>query len=291
MAKPPIPATPFYVRALRVAYKVLAIVWPSLGAQIAYKIWFRTPRYNESRREQTWRKLALSEAINIDGKKIAVYRWGAITPGYVLFIHGWSGRGVQLGGFVNSINHSGMGVISFDAPGHGFSDGNSTNLYEIANAANEIVKKYGPPKAIIAHSFGCLVSAFLIRKYYLPTEKLVTISCPKKSMYLVFAYQTYFQIPDKIMKIFHNTIHENFSKDVYLDISTDQNLKKLDIDLLMIHDKDDRIVGWEQTQSLADDLIKKEKSVETFYTNKLGHTRILRDKDVIAKAAGFITKD
>jgi len=265
----------------------LGSLWPALSSYLAYKIWFSTPRYKESKREKIWRELASQETLIIAGKKVVIYKWGAITPGYILTLHGWSGRASQLGAFINPINSQGIGVISFDAPGHGASEGHKTNIFEIANVVNELVKKYGAPRAIIAHSFGCMVAGLAMRKYRLAVTKLVAISCPTDTRFLTAGFAIHFRLNEKVMSRFNQRLFKDFGDDLYARTATDKNLKQLDINLLVVHDKEDRIVNWRQGEKLA----KAIPGAQTYYTEKLGHQRLLRDKKLIERVSGFIFND
>ncbi|VAW91026.1 hypothetical protein MNBD_GAMMA21-2075 [hydrothermal vent metagenome] len=275
---------PISVQIMQVLFKWLGVIWPWLAASLAYRIWFKTPRYPVSNRELKWLELAKHDFTVIDGRKISVMRWGACSPGYILLIHGWSGRGSQLGRFVNSINSKGLGVISFDAPGHGQSDGKSTNAYQIASVINELIKQYGMPRAIIAHSFGGISAALAIREHSLSVPCLVTISCPTDPYYLVDGFRTYLNLNDKVMNIFNQKLYRKFSATIYDDISADKNLAQTSVKLLVVHDKKDSIVSWRQSEKLHAAVTGS----TTLYTSGLGHSRILRDKDVIEQVLKFI---
>ncbi len=275
---------PIRVQVIQFIFKWLGRIWPGLVAYIAYRIWFTTPRYPESRREQQWRKLASQDFHSLNGRKISILRWGACSPGYILLMHGWSGRASQLGSFVNAINAKGLGAISIDAPGHGFSDGRSTNIYQMANVVNEIVNKYGTPKAVIAHSFGGMAAALALRKYQIATSKLVTISCPNDPYYLISGFQQYLNLNEKVMKLFNQKLYKNFSQTIYDDISAEKNLQQTSIELLVVHDKKDKIVTWRQSEKLHSSV----PGSVIIYTDGLGHSRILRDKSVIERIMEFI---
>jgi len=269
---------------MRFIFKWLGKVWPEIVAYFAYRIWFKSPRYPVSKREQKWCELSLQDFYSIVGRNISVLRWGASTPGYILLMHGWSGRAAQLGSFVNPINSKGLGVISFDAPGHGLSDGRSTNIYQIANVVNELVKKYGTPKAIIAHSFGGMAAALAIRKYQITTKKLVAISCPKDPYYLMKGFREYLNLNDQVMDIFNQKLFNEFSETIYDDISAENNLLQTSVDLLIVHDKEDKVVSWKQSDKLHSSL----PGSTVLYTQGLGHSRILRDKKVIDRILDFV---
>jgi len=278
---------PLHITIMGAMLSWLGSVWPAVSSYFAYSIWFSSPRYRESKREKVWRELAITETLIIAGKKIVTYKWGATTPGYILLLHGWSGRGPQPGAFVNPVNRQGLGVISFDAPGHGASEGNKTNIFEIANVVDEVIKKYGTPRAIIAHSFGCMVAALAIRKYELSVPKLVTISCPTDSRYLVAGFAIHFNLNEKVMARFNDRFHKEFGDDIYVQTAADNNLKQVPIDLLVVHDREDKVVSWRQSEKL----VKAVPGAKSFYTENLGHQHLLRDKEVIERVSDFISEE
>ncbi|MGD9385161.1 MAG: alpha/beta hydrolase [Thioalkalispiraceae bacterium] len=277
---------PFYLKLLGGVLSLLGWLWPGLASQLAYRIWISTPRYNETTRERRWRELARSETKNIAGKKIVLYQWGECQAGYVLVIHGWSGRASQLGGFIKPLNQQRLGVIGFDAPGHGESEGNTTTIFEIGKVVDEIVKMHGMPKAVISHSFGCIVAAFAIGQYKLAVDKLVTISSPAGIEYLIDGFARHFKFNERVMSRFHKKLARKFGEGLYEKIAVENNLRDTGIALLAVHDKDDRIVSWQQTEELT----SKIPGSQALYTNTLGHRRLLRDKQVIEQVVAFINK-
>lgn len=263
---------------------VLGSLWPRLSSYLAYRIWFTSPRFAESKRESVWGKSANTETFSVAGKNVVSYRWGAVSPGYVLLVHGWSGRATQLGGFINSVHLLGPGVIGFDAPGHGASDGTETTIFEFAESIHHIVEQYGMPKAIIAHSFGCMAAALAIRLYDMKVDKLVTISCPTETRYLVKSFADHFKLNDKAVSRFNKRLIRQFGEDIFDKTSTIYNLKDRPLKKLIVHDKSDRMVPWQLSEKLAEAFPDAEK----FYTEKLGHQRLLRDEIIIERVMEFL---
>ena len=259
-------------------------LWPALTSYFAYRVWISSPRYKESRREKVWRNAASTDTLLIAGKKIVIYQWGELTEDYVLLIHGWSGRASQLGAFVDPVNRQGRAVISFDAPGHGESQGDETTIFEIADVVDHIVKQYGTPSTIIAHSFGCMVAAFAIREYSIPVKKLITISCPTDTGYLIAGFAIHFRLSEKVMEQFNNRLIQRFGKDMYVKTSADKNLAGLPVKLLAVHDKNDQIVKWQQSEKLTSAVT----GAQTYFTHDLGHQSLLRDEGVINRVMRFI---
>src|SRR5207247_1512114 len=83
---------------------------------------------------------------------IAAWRWGSGPT--VLLVHGWEGRGSQLGAFVEPLVAAGMSVVAFDAPGHGDSPDHRLYLTDLADCIADVIATVGPVHAIVAHSFG-----------------------------------------------------------------------------------------------------------------------------------------
>ena len=50
-----------------------------------------------------------------------------------LLVHGWEGRGAQLGSLVGPLVEAGLSVVAFDAPAHGDSPGNRLYLTDEAD--------------------------------------------------------------------------------------------------------------------------------------------------------------
>ena len=167
--------TPWLVAWLKMSFAVLNRVSPRWGARLAYRLWFTSPRFAEPQREQRWRETAHTFYLEHERGPLAVYRWGQGPT--VLLVHGWSGRGVQLGAFAQPLVQRGFSVVAFDAPGHGRSQGKQTNAFEVAAALAAVAEKTAPVHAIIAHSFGTMATTLAIHQGLL-VDKVACISSP-----------------------------------------------------------------------------------------------------------------
>ena len=277
-------SVPLAVKLIRTSIRVLGILAPGLAASWVYKLWFSTPRFAEPARERRWREQAQLQYLEIDGDRIAVYRWGDDTQPCVYLVHGWSGRGAQLGAFVKPLNKLGYTVVSFDALGHGLSSGKSANIFKITSHLQAITRHFGEPAHIIAHSFGCMVSALLIRKYKLMPDSLVTISSPTRAEYLLELFTGALQLSDKVKENFNRKLTHDFGDNVYQEIAADENLRGNPLRAMIVHDKQDDEVNWEYSQKLVNVM----PNAQSLYTDGLGHRRILRDKQTVSKIVKFI---
>ena len=78
--------------------------------------------------------------------------------GNVLVVHGWTGEASFMTALAEPIRRAGYRVILFDLPAHGLSGGRSTNLIECSRATAVIGAHFGSLSAIVAHSFGGMIS-------------------------------------------------------------------------------------------------------------------------------------
>ncbi len=271
---------------IRYSFRLLSFLAPSLAAHLAYKIWFTSPRFKEPKREVAWRQQATLSTLTTATGNVQLYEWGKPDQPWVLLVHGWSGRGPQLGAFAEALSQQGYRVISFDAPGHGRSDGKSTTIFEIAAVVQQIIQQNSTPKALVTHSFGGMVTALAIRQYQLPVQRLVAISCPTVLQYLFDGFQQTLAISDNVMMRFRAKLTNEFGKDILSRLDADDNLRDWSGDLLVIHDEDDKAVPIRYGQQLSG-----VSDAQTLYTQGLGHRRILRDKQVIAAVTAFVQKE
>src|SRR5689334_9242192 len=76
------------------------------------------------------------------GGELAVTTWGESGPS-VLLMHGWGGARAQMTGFVEPLLAAGYRVVAYDQPAHGQSNGETTNILEIAPTMNLIAEQEG----------------------------------------------------------------------------------------------------------------------------------------------------
>jgi len=81
-----------------------------------------------------------------------------VALGTVLVVHGWTGEASFMTALAEPIRRAGYRVVLFDLPAHGLSGERSTNLIECARATVMVGRQFGPLSAIVAHSFGGMIS-------------------------------------------------------------------------------------------------------------------------------------
>lgn len=266
---------------------VTSRVFPYYAAERAYYLWFKSPRYTQPAREQRWREKAAPGFLQTNTHKIALYSW--INPSnhhapVIVLMHGWSGRATQMGAFVQPLLNTGFSVVGFDAPGHGQSSGSETNFFEIEEALSRLCTQLGRVHGVIAHSFATMVLAYSLR-YSIQCERVVLLSSPNDPAFLVQRFCDSLGFSEKAKKLFENKLEKRFNNNIWDMLSAEMNARHLDVPALIIHDKDDPDVPAIMSKRLSNAWLNSELLI----TSGLGHTRILRDKDVIQHAVAFLT--
>ena len=200
----------------------------------------------------------------------------------VLLTHGWAGRSTQLFMIANYLLENGFIVISFDAPSHGKSSGKRTNLLEYIASIKAIHKDFGPFQAGIGHSFGAM--AIVNTQAETPIfKKIVTIGSGDKMSDIIYSYAKNLGLSSKFgIQLLHYLNKKwQINSD---DFSTSNAASKVNIPVLVIHD----VLDKDFFVSCAINIRLNLQKGILFVTNGLGHTKILRNKEVSKKIINFL---
>jgi len=272
---------PLLLVAVRTALRGLSAVAPGQAARVAYKLWFYPRRHAEPAREKTWLAEAQHFAIQHPPESLAAYRWGKGPK--VLLVHGWDGRGSQLGAFVEPLRSAGFEVVAFDLPAHGRSSGRKTNMLEAAHAIRSVATALGSVEAVIAHSFGAGALARALASG-LSANKAVMISPPANLRWMADNFFNQLRLTQNVRMRIESRVTRDYGDSVWQEVSADHNVRDLTLPGLIIHDEEDREVPFSQGERLA----KTWPAARLLPTRGLGHRRILRDPTVISEVVDFL---
>ena len=272
---------PAAIQLLRIAIRSISAVSTRFGSRWVYHLWFTTHRFVEPKRESRWREQAQQFSLAHKYGPLAMYSWGEGPT--VLLMHGWNGRGTQMGGFAVSLAEAGFRAIAFDAPGHGQTPGKNSTIFRIVDAVQAIAEEFGPLKGIVAHSFGAMVIARALHTR-VHTEKVVCINPAAQLDFLVDSFCNTLGIPAGTRAAFLQRLEEHYGGDIGKQVSAVENVASLSIPALIIHDVADSEVPWQQGQQLAEAW----PGARFVQTQGLGHRRSLRDESTIQEAVNFI---
>ena len=278
------------VRLTRAALQAAFIVSEDLGSSLAERL-FTTPR-RHPRPDRERAVLASGARFDVDvllrsprwaGRmtKVAAWRWG-VGP-TVLLVHGWEGRGSQLGALVAPLVEAGLSVVAFDAPAHGDSPGHRLYLTDHADAIADVVGAIGSVHAIVAHSFGAAAVLLAGARHGIDAARNVMIAPNVLIDDAIHQFARTVALDDRDRSSFEQ--HLVGASGIPIDALTVEQLAgKRDTCLLVLHDRDDREVA----VTHGDRLAAAWPNARLVHTDGLGHRRILRDDAVLAQVVEFV---
>ena len=272
-------------KAILLTAKFLQAVSPSLTTKFAAKL-FTTPiRHKLPKRELHMERDSIQKSIVIPEiqKEIVVYEYGK-SDKKVLLVHGWSGRGTQLVKIADELLKMGYMTISFDAPAHGKSKGNSSIMIEFIASILEIEKQYGPFEFAVGHSLGGM-SVLNAIKQNLQVKKAVIIGSGDIIQDIIDDFICKLQLKPEYGIKLRNHFEAKFGGKMD-DYSAYKAAEKTEVPVFVIHDKDDDDVSVKAAYNIQKHL----KQSEIMITEGLGHRKILGDENVIQKVKEFISK-
>jgi pimeloyl-ACP methyl ester carboxylesterase len=274
---------PFALRAMAWIYPRLERIAPSLAHRLFTRLFFSPVRYRLPEKEAKAETYATLFSLTIPNYTIQGYRWGD-SPNYVLLVHGWAGRSTQFRRFIKPLIAAGYSVIGFDGPAHGKSTGSKTTLIEFKEVFEQLFNMFGIPDTIIAHSFGGGALLYAAMQG-LPVKRLINIASPSIGDDIIDTYLQALNGSQKTKSYFKEYIVRTYQKpfDAFTSSHFINHLPQ-PFPILLVHDEDDKEVPVRQAYALRD----IDPSIQLYITKGLGHTRILRDNDVIDTCVTFI---
>ena len=288
-------ALPNKSTTVRSFFSGLQTLSPQLAAQLAVQTMFRTQRRRADGREEEL--IARSRPLEIEGPtgRLTARRWGEVGP-LVLLVHGWNGRGSQLGAFVDPLLAAGYQVVAFDAPGHGHSAGSRSSLRLFADAFDAILDQVRPffqtLHGVVAHSMGGAAVTFALHRAeqrgrtdseQLREPRLVFIAPPTDVRDFVTTVSQELGLKPPARAHLQGLVERHVGQPLE-ELHTVKLAEHMPQPLLVVHDEQDRAVPFACGQSLAGAW----PGAELFATRGLGHSRILRDPSVVARVADFL---
>lgn len=273
------------VLSLRAAFWIGERVAPRVGARAAASLWFKLP---PGPKPAALPDGATPFEVESTGHTVRGLTWGDGPVVYAL--HGWGGRGDQFAAFVEPLVSVGYRVVVFDALSHGASDDGPSGRgrahgIEFGRALDAVAARFGPARAVVAHSMGAVSALLAMRDGWVGTESLVLVS-PMSELSRYF--DRFGALVGFGPRIRRGLDVETLRRTGY---SVDAvSLPRLADDLaplpstLIIHDRADKETSYDASVALTEALA----NARLISTDGLGHRRILRDPGVVAATIAHV---
>lgn len=267
-------ALPLPLRLARTGLNGLGPVSPSLAGRMAFQLFCSPFRYTEPKRETEVLRHAERFSIPFQGEELAAYAWG--QGPVALLVRGWSGRGSQLGAFVEPLVAAGHRVVAFDLPAHGRSPGRRTNALVATEAILQAGENLGPLRGVIAHSFGALCTTLALRDG-LAAERVAFVAPASGASQAVRGFSRQFGLSWPAEWSLREEMERRFGETIWARFSARVAARRLTVPALILHDLEDEEVVYREGQLLS----HAWPGARLVTTAGLGHRRILRDERVV----------
>ena len=286
----------FVLKIFRFIFKYIGALFPRLIGRWAYHLWFLTDRSPRHKREQDWLKTASKiEAVDVshelfDGTPLPVmtYYWEnaeAKDAPLIMLVHGWTGRGSQMGAFAEPLLKAGFSVLSFDNHAHDKTPGKKTDIFTQSAVQCAIAEKFGPVFGVVAHSFGGMITPYSLNNG-METQRIVCISPPSRFDFLLERFSETLSLPKSVQHYMTKRFIKEYGENLQERVSASSTSQQLGhIPALIIHDKDDIDVPISEAELLH----QAWPNSIMQHTSELGHRRILYNAQVIENTVDFLT--
>ena len=266
---------------LRLRFKILSTFSTTKAASVAFDL-FSKPfvRVKRSLTEPIF-KQAVAMDRQSGGLFIKGFKWVGTTNRKALLVHGFQGDSGSLARFYTTpLLEKGYTVLAFDAPAHGLSEGNRSNIIQYANLIKEILADNPEVEIVIAHSFGCPCTAYALEQIGTAHQRIkvaMIAPAPKaKSQLLKFA--GILGLSNKVIEEMYAIALKKGGKPIEW-FSLNRFISSLNAEILIIHDQKDDICPFEDSLEIANAHYANISFVPTI---GLGHSQIYKEESTVS---------
>lgn len=272
------PLAPAWVRGgLRLAGALV----PGLAARAAERLFLTPRRHAPPAREVEALRGGRALTLTFRGGRLRAWSFGQGPA--VLLVHGWSGRGGQLAAFVPPLLLAGFRVVVVDGPAHGQSSGRFTTVPVFGEALRAVSQHVGGARAAIAHSFGApAVTHALLRGWRL--DAAVFVGPPRSPAEPFRAFCRALELGEPVRARTRARLERRVGLSLE-DLDIPRLARGLVTPLLVVHDRDDAEVAWDEGAAIAESW----PGARLVTTTGLGHRRVLRAPEVLRQATDFLS--
>jgi pimeloyl-ACP methyl ester carboxylesterase len=271
--------TPLWA-AVRAYFAIVSRVLPDLARRQAERLFTLPPRYAGRRAHPVD---ARRETVVAGKHSLAVWQAGPAKAPAVLLVHGWGGRGVQMGSFVPPLLAGGYRVVWFDQPGHGESGSSAVALPDFVRALETLASTHGPFAAAIGHSLGAAALGVALRRGA-QLGRVVFVSAPASISEHAHNFARMLGITPPIRDAMRRRLEHRYGVR-FAEIDRIDELEQLRLPALFVHDRGDTEVPFEHALRLSGRM----PSAQLIKTYGLGHYRILREPSVVGAVVDFVS--
>lgn len=250
------------------------------AAWMARQMFSKPRKFSTPSRERALREAGIDVVLPTRHGELRGWRFGEGPR--ILLVHGWEGRGTQLGAFVRPLTRAGFEVLAYDNPGHGKSPGMFGPAPYFADAIEDIAadrELFG----VVAHSMGALATSMAMRRG-VRVERLAYVApaaAPDRGVELMTQL---LDLDDAVVAEFKRQLLA-LQPMSWEELREGALPRDRSAELLLVHDEEDTEVDPRISRTIH----AAWPDSQLVMTTGLGHTRILRAPEVVERVADFLT--
>jgi pimeloyl-ACP methyl ester carboxylesterase len=244
---------PGLVRKARFLGKIInttAWIAPSFAGRMSLKIFSKPRSGRPNERQSLYLNTANSFVMEGENGKIQCYHWKNSGP-LVLLMHGWESNAGRWQALHKLLFAQGFSILSFDAPAHGNSEGESFNAKVYGDNAGLLFNKFEVSFAV-GHSIGAGSLLYSVH-HYRPTHlKAIVLLAPPIG--IKAAYDRYAELMgynSVLWPLFCDAIYHRFGlkAESFDGIEFGKGIAQK---TLIIHDPDETVIPFSESEAIAE---------------------------------------
>lgn len=268
-------------KLIRTYFKILSVAMPKRAAKKAFTLFQKPRRFPLKPEEREFYNLAREYSLETSIGEVNYYTQGKPEGELVFLVHGWNSQAGSMAAIGANLVKKGYYVVALDLPAHGKSNLKYLNIISAKVALKEVIKNMAGNRSIslVSHSLGSLISALTLSELNLEVKQLVYLTTPDSATSIFENFKREIGLGDKAYQHLIKA-GEDIIKAPLKSIDALELTKSVDYDdLLLIHDKFDRVLPYNNSLTLNEKLSKS----SLFIINKVGHSRMLWNESVLQK--------
>ncbi len=275
--------TPGVQRRLRGLFLFVQTLSPSLAGRLALLMFLKPPRRKLEPADAPILALARRTTVRCGSDKFTVWTWEHDGPTVVL-LHGWGSHAARFATFVAPLRAAGFAVIGIDAPAHGTSPGQFSDLPRFRDSLLEVLRVHEPIHAVIGHSLGgAAVLTVLAETADHHPKKICLFGVPSDMDYILESFAMMLGLKVAALASLRAHFTAKFGRPAKT-VSVSAAVPSVRIPVLVVHDEDDSVAPIAQGTAMAEAI----PGAVLWRTRGFGHSGALRDPATIQRVIEFL---